>query len=155
MYGEKEKHMVRGINTRCLHLTDEEKNKEHYGSLSFPIYQTATYAHPEVGRSTGFDYSRLQNPTREHLEKIICGLEDGLDAFALSTGMAAITLLFSGREITSFPRRICMAEASGYSITYQRRTDMSFLSWIVLPRIWKRRSVRIQKRSISRHRRIR
>ena len=94
MYGEKEKHMVRGINTRCLHLTDEEKNKEHYGSLSFPIYQTATYAHPEVGRSTGFDYSRLQNPTREHLEKIICGLEDGLDAFALSTGMAAITLLF-------------------------------------------------------------
>ena len=94
MYGEKEKHMVRGINTRCLHLTDEEKNKEHYGSLSFPIYQTATYAHPEVGRSTGFDYSRLQNPTREHLEKIVCGLEDGIDAFALSTGMAAITLLF-------------------------------------------------------------
>ena len=94
MYGEKEKHMVRGINTRCLHLTDEENNKEHYGSLSFPIYQTATYAHPEVGKSTGFDYSRLQNPTREHLEKIICGLEDGLDAFALSTGMAAITLLF-------------------------------------------------------------
>ncbi len=94
MYGEKEKHMVRGINTRCLHLTDEEKNKEHYGSLSFPIYQTATYAHLEVGKSTGFDYSRLQNPTREHLEKIICGLEDGLDAFALSSGMAAITLLF-------------------------------------------------------------
>lgn len=94
MYGEKEKHMVRGINTRCLHLIDEENNKEHYGSLSFPIYQTATYAHPEVGKSTGFDYSRLQNPTREHLEKIICGLEDGLDAFALSSGMAAITLMF-------------------------------------------------------------
>ena len=86
--------MTRGINTRCLHLTDEEKNTDHYGSLSFPIYQTATYAHPEVGKSTGFDYSRLQNPTREHLEKIICGLEDGIDAFALSTGMAAITLLF-------------------------------------------------------------
>ena len=84
--------MTRGINTRCLHLTDEEKNTDHYGSLSFPIYQTATYAHPEVGKSTGFDYSRLQNPTREHLEKIICGLEDGIDAFALSTGMAAIRL---------------------------------------------------------------
>ena len=157
MYGEKEKHMVRGINTRCLHLSDEEKNKEHYGSLSFPIYQTATYAHPEVGRSTGFDYSRLQNPTREHLEKIICGLEDGLDAFALSTGMAAITLLFElfrpGDHIIS--EQICMAEASGYSITYQRRTDMSFLSWIVLPPIWKRRSARIRKRSTSRHRRTR
>ena len=37
--------------------------------------------------------SRLQNPTREQLERIICQLEHGIDAFALSTGMAAITLL--------------------------------------------------------------
>ncbi|MCR5253872.1 MAG: PLP-dependent aspartate aminotransferase family protein [Treponema sp.] len=65
----------------------------HYGSVSFPIYQTATYAHPGVGQSTGFDYSRLQNPTREQVEKVVCQLEGGIDAFALSTGMAAITLL--------------------------------------------------------------
>ena len=84
------------IETKCLHLEKEEQGEavcKHYGSLSFPIYQTATYAHPGVGKSTGFDYSRLQNPTREQVEKIVCQLEHGIDAFALSTGMAAITLL--------------------------------------------------------------
>lgn len=85
--------MERGTNTKCIHL-EEEDTSNHYGALSFPIYQTATYAHPGVGQSTGFDYSRLQNPTREHLEKYVAQLEGGIDAFALSTGMAAISLLF-------------------------------------------------------------
>ena len=103
------------IETKCLHLEKKSsaenasqqdcenacsgdcKNQvcpvNHYGAVSYPIYQTATYAHPGVGKSTGFDYSRLQNPTREQLEKIICQLEHGLDAFALTSGMAAISLL--------------------------------------------------------------
>ena len=85
--------MESGPNTRCLHLEETEGKLEHYGAISYPIYQTATYEHPEAGQSTGYDYSRLQNPTREHLEKMIAGLESGIDAFALSTGMAAITLL--------------------------------------------------------------
>lgn len=85
--------MDRGLNTRCLHLEETEGKTDNYGALSFPIYQTATYAHPGVGQSTGYDYSRLQNPTREQVEKIVAGLEGGIDAFALSTGMAAITLL--------------------------------------------------------------
>ena len=86
--------MDRGINTRCLHLEETERKTDNYGALSYPIYQTATYAHEGVGGSTGYDYSRLQNPTREHLEKTVASLENGTDAFALSTGMAAITLLF-------------------------------------------------------------
>ncbi|SEW19053.1 cystathionine gamma-synthase [Ruminococcaceae bacterium KH2T8] len=85
--------MSNGLNTSCLHLEDEDITSEHYGAISYPIYQTATYVHPGVGRSTGYDYSRLQNPTRERLEKVIAGLEGGIDAFALSSGMAAITLL--------------------------------------------------------------
>lgn len=89
------------FETKCLHLEEEIENDAdsscktlHYGAVSFPIYQTATYAHPGVGKSTGFDYSRLQNPTRAHLEKLMAQLEGGTDAFALSSGMAAITLLF-------------------------------------------------------------
>ncbi|MBO4920478.1 MAG: PLP-dependent transferase [Lachnospiraceae bacterium] len=86
--------MSRGINTRCLHLEEDEGKTEHFGAISFPIFQTATYAHPGVGKSTGYDYSRLQNPTRAQVEKVVAELEGGIDAFALSSGMAAISLLF-------------------------------------------------------------
>lgn len=78
--------------TKCIHLENEEREK-FYGAVSFPIFQTATFAHPSVGNSTGFDYSRLQNPTREHLEKVVASLENGVDALAFSSGMAAISAL--------------------------------------------------------------
>lgn len=88
--------MTRCIDTNCIHLKENatEATRNHFGAISFPIYQTATFAHPAVGKSTGFDYSRLQNPTREHLEKIIASLESGSAALAFSSGMAAISTLF-------------------------------------------------------------
>ncbi len=85
--------MKRKIETKCLHLEEDEGCTNHYGAISYPIYQTATYAHQGVGKSSGYDYSRLQNPTREHLEKVVASLENGTSAFALSSGMAAISLL--------------------------------------------------------------
>lgn len=80
------------VLTKCIHL-EEDSGDNFYGAVSFPIFQTATFAHPGVGNSTGYDYSRLQNPTREHLEKVVASLENGLDALAFATGMAAITTL--------------------------------------------------------------
>ena len=53
--------MAREIETKCIHLEEEENSINHYGAISYPIYQSATYAHPGVGQSTGYDYSRLQN----------------------------------------------------------------------------------------------
>ncbi|MGN0484453.1 MAG: trans-sulfuration enzyme family protein [Lachnospiraceae bacterium] len=85
--------MDRSISTKCIHLDEKQEGCQHYGSLSFPIYQTATFVHEGVGKSTGYDYSRLQNPTREQLEKIVASLESGVDALAYSSGMAAITAL--------------------------------------------------------------
>lgn len=85
--------MTRGLNTRSIHLKEAEEKVENFGAISYPIYQTATFAHPAIGESTGYDYSRLQNPTRERLENIVAKLEGGIDAIALSSGMAAITLL--------------------------------------------------------------
>ena len=41
--------MARGIDTKCIHLEEDEGQCSHYGALSYPIYQTATYAHPGVG----------------------------------------------------------------------------------------------------------
>lgn len=86
--------MTLSLESKCLHLAPSASGSlNHYGAVSFPIYQTATYAHPAVGQSTGYDYSRLQNPTREQLEKVVAQLEGGIDALALSSGMAAISLL--------------------------------------------------------------
>lgn len=79
------------FNTLCIHGADN--NTHHTGAVSVPIYQSATFAHPGVGMSSGYDYSRLQNPTREHLENTVANLEGGVDALAFSTGMAAITTL--------------------------------------------------------------
>lgn len=81
------------LATKCIYGKKEGFDKETTGAISFPIYQTATYAHPEVGKSTGFDYSRVQNPTRQQLEKVVATLENGVDAIAFSSGMAAITTL--------------------------------------------------------------
>ncbi len=85
--------MSRGINTKCIHLEETEGKVENYGAISYPIFQTATYAHPGVGQSTGYDYNRVSNPTRDQLEKTVASLEGGSDALAFSSGMAAITLL--------------------------------------------------------------
>ena len=45
------------------------------GAVSMPIFQTATFRHPELGESTGFAYSRLENPTRQELERTMAILE--------------------------------------------------------------------------------
>lgn len=63
------------------------------GSISVPIYQTATFAHPALGQSTGYDYSRSGNPTREALEKGIAALDGGIRGFAFASGLAAISTL--------------------------------------------------------------
>ncbi|ETA81621.1 trans-sulfuration enzyme family protein [Youngiibacter fragilis] len=77
--------------TRCVHGAND--SKETNGAVSFPIYQSATFSHPGLGESTGYDYSRLQNPTREHLEKVMAALENGVGALAFSSGMAAASAL--------------------------------------------------------------
>jgi cystathionine gamma-synthase len=79
------------IKTLCVHGNNIKHDLT--GSVSVPIYQSATFAHPGVGKSTGFDYSRDRNPTREYLERTMAALEKGCDALAFSTGMAALTAL--------------------------------------------------------------
>ena len=81
--------MSLSIESRCIHLEGDDP-AARYGAISFPIYQTATFAHPALGESTGYDYSRVQNPTCQQLEKTVAALEQGTDAVAFSTGMAAI-----------------------------------------------------------------
>lgn len=65
------------------------------GAVNVPIYQTSTYKQTGIGINKGYEYSRTGNPTREALEKLIADLEQGVGGFAFSSGMAAITAIFS------------------------------------------------------------
>ena len=57
------------IRTRVVHGGDHPRDVN--GAVSVPIYASATFSHPGVGETTGFDYSRIENPTRNHLERLI------------------------------------------------------------------------------------
>lgn len=65
------------------------------GSVSFPIFQTATFRFRGLEDSLGFDYTRCQNPTIEELERTMAILEEGTEGFALSSGMAAVMCALS------------------------------------------------------------
>ena len=65
------------------------------GAVSIPVFQATTYRHPELGKTTGFAYTRLENPTRLELERTMALLEEGIRGFAFSSGQAANTAVFS------------------------------------------------------------
>ena len=81
--------MAYQIETTCI-CGDPETSKNHsFGAVSVPIYQTATFAHPGIGESTGHNYTRESNPTRDELEKTVSALEGVVDTVACTSGMAA------------------------------------------------------------------
>ncbi|MCJ2162548.1 trans-sulfuration enzyme family protein [Lentilactobacillus kefiri] len=76
-------------------------NNDQYHSVSTPIYLTSNFRHRDLEDVETFDphkqfsYSRLSTPTRNVLQKTLAKLEGGANAFAVSSGMAAIQLVFS------------------------------------------------------------
>ena len=75
------------------------------GSIVPPIYQSATFVLPEIGRDLGFDYTRSSNPTRQVLEEQMASIEGVRFATAFASGMSAVdavTRLFeAGDHIVS------------------------------------------------------
>lgn len=75
------------------------------GAIVPPIYQTATYVLPEVGRNLGYDYTRASNPTRTVLESNLAELEGGKHAVAFSSGLSAVDavlrMLSAGDHVVS------------------------------------------------------
>ena len=86
--------MSNHVETQCVHGNSDFSFREETHSVAFPLYQTATFGHLGLGHSTGFDYTREKNPTRQHLEETITALEHGVDTVAFSSGMAAISACF-------------------------------------------------------------
>jgi len=64
------------------------------GSILPPIYETATYVLPEVGRDLGFDYTRSSNPTRQVLEENLAAIDNGKYAVSFASGMSAVDSCF-------------------------------------------------------------
>lgn len=114
------------LETACIHGDGQQQHA--YGALSVPIYQSATFTHPGIGQSTGYDYTRESNPTRTELEKLVTELEGGFDTVACTTGMAAISLSFELLEPGSHV--ICSEDLYGGSVRYfdtiGKKIDLTF-----------------------------
>jgi len=108
----------RGFATRAIHAGQAPDPTT--GAVTVPIYATSTYVQEELGRHKGFEYARVQNPTRAALEANLADLEGGVSGHACASGMAAIatlmTLLKSG-EHAVFSRNV-------YGGTYRFMTQL-------------------------------
>lgn len=88
-----ENHNKAGKLTQLIHGGID--GDERTGAVNVPIYQTSTYRQIELGKNTGYEYSRTGNPTREALEKLAAELEKGRFGLAFASGMAAITAVLT------------------------------------------------------------
>jgi cystathionine gamma-synthase len=77
-----------GFETLAIHAGQEPDPLT--GAVVTPIYQTSTYKQDGIGGTRGgYEYSRTANPTRTALETCLAALENGAQAFAFASGMAA------------------------------------------------------------------
>lgn len=79
------------FDTRCVHAGQSPEAAT--GAITTPVFQTSTYVQEGVGRHRGYEYARLQNPTREAAEANIAALEGGAHGIAFASGLAAIECL--------------------------------------------------------------
>lgn len=84
----------RSYDPRTIAASAGVKADKAYRAVMPPIYLSATYAYDEVGKKPQFDYSRTNNPTRATLAEAIAELEGGAGAVIVSSGMAAVDLVF-------------------------------------------------------------
>jgi len=78
-----------GFRTKQIHAGVEPDPTT--GAILTPIHQSTTFVQPSVDEymATGYSYSRTGNPTVRAMENKVAALEDGADAAAFATGMAA------------------------------------------------------------------
>jgi len=128
--------------TKAVHAG--ENRTENHGAISVPIYTASVFAFTDADEGAaihnyqkeGYFYGRLGNPTQTALEKAVTELENGEDALAFASGMAAVsaailTLVKTGEHIvapesmysttTNFLRHL--AENFGIETTFVDATD--------------------------------
>ena len=101
----------KGFNTKLIHAGAYE---DEFGSATVPIYQTSTFKFKNAqhgadcfsGKTKGYIYTRIGNPTIRAFEQNIAELENGFDGIATASGMGAVSsvhmaLLGAGSHIVS------------------------------------------------------
>ncbi|MGA3148307.1 MAG: cystathionine gamma-synthase [Acidimicrobiales bacterium] len=81
-----------GFETRAIHAGQAPDGTT--GAVVTPIFQTSTFAQPEVGAQQTFEYSRTGNPTRTALETCLADLEGTTFGAAFASGLAAEDAVF-------------------------------------------------------------
>lgn len=89
-----------GFSTRAIH--HGYNASDHQGALNPPMYLTSTFTFETAeaggamfaGEQQGYFYSRISNPTLDHLEQRIANLESAEAGLATASGMGAITSVF-------------------------------------------------------------
>src|SRR5262249_55571321 len=79
------------FSTRAIH--DGQEPDPLTGAVTVPIYPTSTYVQQGIGEHKGYEYSRVSNPTRTHLEENLASLEGGIASRVFASGMAAINAI--------------------------------------------------------------
>ena len=78
------------------------------GAVTAPIHLSSTYERQgDGGYINETMYSRSKNPNRRFLEECLTALENGYDAIAFSSGMAAITAVIESLP-KKYPKRIVL-----------------------------------------------
>jgi methionine-gamma-lyase len=88
-----------GFNSKLVHAGSK---KDAFGSAVTPIYQTSTFGFESAengadrfaGKSSGYIYTRIGNPTIAALEDCVSALEEGVGGVATSSGMGAIATAY-------------------------------------------------------------
>jgi cystathionine gamma-synthase len=81
-----------GFETRAIHAGQPPDGAT--GAVVTPIFQTSTFAQPEVGAQQAYEYSRTGNPTRTALESCLADLEGTTYGAAFASGLAAEDAVF-------------------------------------------------------------
>jgi cystathionine gamma-lyase len=101
------------------------------GSILPPIYETATFVLPEVGRDLGFDYTRSSNPTRQVLEDNLAAIDSGEYAVSFASGMSAVDSCF--KLLAAGDHIVCGDDVYGGvtrlldNVTVQQGIDVSYV----------------------------
>ncbi len=79
--------MKKKFNTKVIHSGHGSDNET--GAVMPPIHLSSTFKQKKPG-DFQYEYARTKNPSRDILEKLLASIESGKQAFAFSSGMAAI-----------------------------------------------------------------